>query len=209
MWFCELYSLTLLLVGNLNRRFLVFHPPFHFSFFQWPMIDNVSPLENHCTSCFVIYPWSSKYQDEGTAGGCYGHYVWGRRRCNVAVQMKYATAAPYRSRIEYQYTKLTRHKRNLFQPINCSNNESHHLLVLQWVLLVTYPICTRRSVNILQHFLYTLRGRRHCCGTPHNGEMNVSAGAGGVAQSNSNEYIVQSIIRSINCSRQGLGGLAN
>jgi hypothetical protein len=64
------------LIENLNRRFLAFQN--HHSIFILPLTnDIVSPLKNHFTSCFVTYPWSSKYQDEGAAGGCNNHCVFG------------------------------------------------------------------------------------------------------------------------------------
>jgi hypothetical protein len=73
---CGRDSLTLLLVGNLNRRFLAFQN--HHSIFILPLAnDIVSPLKNRFTSRFVTYPWSSKYQDEGAAGGCNNHCVFG------------------------------------------------------------------------------------------------------------------------------------
>jgi hypothetical protein len=53
--------------------------------------------------------------------------------------------------------------------------------VLLWVLPSDLPNMHAAVGRYIATFLYTKRGRRHCCGTqPHNGEMNV-AGVGGVA----------------------------
>jgi hypothetical protein len=107
--------------------------------------DNVSPLENHLTCGFVIYPWSSKYQDEGSAGGCYGHCALGSE------------------------TIITKQWNVSMGP--GSNSAIHH---------VTYPLCTQRSVDILQHFCILYEVGDIVSAHRTTGQMNV-AGTGGVA----------------------------
>jgi hypothetical protein len=86
---CGRDSLTLLLVGNLNRRLLAFQQPFNFSFFHWRM---------KCS--FEIYPRSSKYQDEGTAGGCYGHCVLGSETITSAMESSNVAVHGYNGTLE-------------------------------------------------------------------------------------------------------------